>query len=47
MYTAYANEECWKHEIHELSIQKYGTTNFKAIIVKVPTITTEIKVVIK
>jgi hypothetical protein len=47
MYTAYKDEEFWKHAITELSLQKYGNKEFKAIVVKVPKVTTEIKVVIK
>ncbi len=45
-YVAYLNEEDWKYEINELSTV-HNSKQFKAIIVKVPTITTKVEVTIK
>ena len=46
-YCAFLSEEEWKEEINTLSTRRYGSKNFKAIVVKVPTVTTKIEVTIK
>jgi hypothetical protein len=46
-YQAYLKREDWEAAICGYTDSKYGKKDFKAIVVKVPTISTEVKVVIK